>query len=82
MEYDEGVISCIEYSEPNGLGDQQVEFESNDDYSTTGKGTDFSLYYDGNEISDLADIVSEMKDAGIDVQSEKEVLSYLKENYG
>ena len=50
--------------------------------STRGKGTDFSLYYDGNEISDLADIVSEMKDAGIDVQSEKEVLSYLKENYG
>jgi len=80
MGYDDDVISYIEYSEPNGL--QDVEFESNDDYSTTGKGTDVSLYYDGNEIYDLADIVSEMKDAGIDVQSEKEVLSYLKENYG
>ena len=31
---------------------------------------------------DLADIVSEMKDVNIDVQSEEEVLSYLKENYG
>ena len=79
-EYDEDVISYIQYSEPNGLGD--VEFQSNDDYNTRGKGTDFSLYYDGNEISDLADIVSKMKDVNIDIQSEEEVLSYLKENYG
>ena len=58
-----------------------VCFESDDEYSTTGKGHDINLYYNGTSM-DLEDIILEMKNASIDVQSEEEVLRYLEENYG
>jgi hypothetical protein len=67
--------------------DEMDSFESSEDYSTTGNGTEFCLYMvtkDNNaEEIYLEDIINEINEAGLDKTDKDVVRSFLeKSNYG
>ena len=75
--YESGNVTSYEH-------DEMDTFESNEDYSTRGKGSDFCLYMvtkDGVIELDLAEIFDEIIEAGIDETDEDAVRSFLEKNY-
>lgn len=65
--------------------DEMDSFESSEDYSTTGSGTEFCLYMvtkDNNaEEIYLEDIINEINEAGLDNTDKDVVRSFLEKNY-
>ena len=76
--YESGNVTSYEH-------DEMDTFESNEDYSTRGKGSDFCLYMvtkdEGVVELDLAEIFDEIIEAGIDETDEDAVRSFLEQNY-
>ena len=74
--FDEGVCNDYSYQSDNLDGTREEGyFESTDDYSTTGKGTDFDIN------TDPEDIISEMEENKKDPTNRDEVMEWLQSNY-
>ena len=75
--FDLGICDSYFYKSINldGTIDECEEFESTDDYSTTGKGTDFEVNVDPLEI------INEMEGNKKDPTNLDEVLAWLKLYY-
>lgn len=75
--FDLGICDSYYYKSINldGTTDECEEFESTDDYSTTGKGTDFEVNVDPLEI------INEMEENKKDPTNLDEVLAWLKLYY-
>lgn len=65
--------------------DEMDSFESSEDYSTTGNGTEFCLYMvTKDNIAEeiyLEDIINEINEAGLDKTDKDVVRSFLEKNY-
>ena len=74
--FDEGICNDYSYQSDNLDGTREEGyFESTDDYSTTGKGTDFDIN------TDPEDIISEMEENKKDPTNRDEVMEWLQSNY-
>tara|TARA_B110000003_G_scaffold104386_1_gene106677 strand:- start:10442 stop:13021 length:2580 start_codon:yes stop_codon:yes gene_type:complete len=74
--FDGGVCNDYSYQSDNLDGTREEGyFESTDDYSTTGKGTDFDIN------TDPEDIISEMEENKKDPTNRDEVMEWLQLNY-
>mgnify|MGYP003682047699 CR=1 FL=1 len=73
--YDGGICSGYEYESKNLDGSlEEAYFEDNELYSTTGKGTDFYINID------LEEIKSKIDEAGKDSSDKDETLQWLEDN--
>jgi len=73
--YDGSICDSYEYYAKNLDGsDESTTFESNDSYSTTGKGTDFEINVDTEEL------ILKMEESGVDIKNREAVVNWL-ENY-
>ena len=74
--FDQGICNDYSYQSDNLDGTREEGyFESTDDYSTTGKGTDFDIN------TDPEDIISEMEENKKDPTNRDEVMEWLQSNY-
>ena len=74
--FDEGICNDYSYQSDNLDGTREEGyFECTDDYSTTGKGTDFDIN------TDPEDIISEMEENKKDPTNRDEVMEWLQSNY-
>ncbi len=74
--FDQGICNDYSYQSDNLDGTREEGyFESTDDYSTTGKGTDFDIN------TDPEDIISEMEENKKDPTNRDEVIEWLQSNY-
>ena len=74
--FEGGICNDYSYQSDNLDGTREEGyFESTDDYSTTGKGTDFDIN------TDPEDIISEMEENKKDPTNRDEVMEWLQSNY-
>ena len=75
---------CYGYYYENKDNGEHADFESDGNLSTTGKGSDFYLYYyDAGDITEISieDIIDEMETEKVDVTNEESVRKYLEKHY-
>jgi hypothetical protein len=71
--FDDDICDGYKYESENLDGSLESEtFEDNGEYSTTGKGTDFDINVDVEEM------MSEMEESGTDITDSGQVISWLK----
>ena len=87
LEYElipENIIPTYESGMVDGYNYDDECFENDDMYSTSGKGTDFSLYIvteKGLESIDLDEIIKGINEKGLDPENEVDVRKYLENKY-
>jgi hypothetical protein len=86
LEYElipDNIVPTYECGMVDGYNYDDEYFESDDMYSTSGKGSDFSLYIvtkNGLESIDLDEIIEGINEQGLDPENEADVRKYIEKN--